>query len=436
MMLKTVTLLFWLILATQLSTAQTQLSYLEKPKLSGIHIYQDSISKMYTIVAGSTELVPSVTLIYQLDSNANLIAAKQVEPSGKNITSSASSNRNRTMVTRSVLNTYGQLTANLICFDRRLKVQWSTIVESNYITYVNATRIGTLGNTFLVGNAITAPPLSKNYSFLCKINPYGEKVWELTDFNNGRGDTLAFWRLAVDNQDNTYTIGSIGRKGLLTKVNAEGDTAWQRSVFYRGETRLSSITASNGFLYVLGSDEGSTSEAGKVFIAKITAAGQPVWTTLVSSAANRFLPDDAVIKITKEGSLVLALSCTDANRQRTWATIGIDAAGSVVNATNYQNIWYESFPRDLFLGNNAAFAGIGIVAALKEPTKYPFFFKSTSIDILDGKCCFAPFTINQKSVTLEFKPVSIDFVNNVIINFTDFPVVTKDDDGVMKRLKE
>lgn len=432
-MTKTFPFILLLILISQCLIAQTQLSYLDKPKFSGIHIYQDSISKIYTIVAGSDELAPHPTFIYQLDSNFKVIAAQRIEPAGKNITASASSNRNRTIITRSVQNSTGQLTANLICLDRKLKVQWSVILDSYYIVYVNAVRIGPSGSSCIVGNGVTISP-SRNYSFLCKLDPYGERDWELTDFTVG--DTTAFKRLALDNQDNTYTIGSIGRKGLLTKINAEGDVEWQQSVFYRGETRLSSIAANDGFIYLLGSDEGSTAESGQVFISKLTTKGEEVWTTILGSQFYQFFPDNAIIKTASNGDLVLALNGTDLDRRCAWATVHLDQSGVVINSTFYHDDKYDSFSRDLFIGKNNNFAGIGVLATIKETIIYPFFFNSTSADLLEGQCCFTPFKTTQKSTHLEFQPVSIDFVNNVIINLNEFPVVTKEEVGVIKKLKD
>ncbi len=413
-------------------TAQTWLSYLEKPALSGIHIHQDSVSKICTIVAGSDDLVSSPTFIYQLDSNARILNAKKIEACGKNITSSACSNHNRTVISRSILTSTGQLTANLICFDRRLNVQWSSIVESNHIAYVNASRIDAAGNVFVVGNGMTRPP-SKNYSFLCKINAHGEKGWELTDFASN--DTVAFWRLAVDDQGNTYTIGSVGKRGLLAKINAGGHVEWQQTVYYRGETRLSAIAVSGGFVYVLGADEGSTSEEGKVFISKMTATGQAVWTTLMSTAAHRFSPNHAAIKTTANGDIVLALYGLSASQQRAWATIHLDQSGLVVQSTTYQNNAHESLPRDLYLGKNATVTGIGTLTTLGGPSKYPFFLKSTWPDLLGGRCCFASFRTIQKSVQLNLSPANIDFVNHVVINLVDFPLVTKEDACIITQLK-
>ena len=428
-MLKTLVLVHLSILGSQLLSAQNQLSYLEKPKLSGIHIYQNAANKRCTIVAGSDELLPSPTLIYQLDSNAHIVAAKQIAPCGKNITSAAASNHNRTIIARSVLTSTGQLTANLICLDSRLNIQWSSIVESNHIAFVNAVQIGPLGNTFVVGNGLTRPP-SENYSFLCKMDAHGEKAWELVDFP--KGDTIAFWRLAVDDHDNAYAVGSMGNKGLLTKITASGDVEWQQSIFYRSETRLSAITASNGFLYVLGAEGGQ----GKVFLSKLTATGQMVWTTLLSSAY-RFSPDHASIKTTEHGEIVLALYYVDPLiNQRAWAAVRMDESGKVMQASSYQNNAHESFPRDLFLGKNATMAGIGTLAVVGEPDKYPFFLQSTLPEVLGGQCCFTPFSTTQKSINLELLPATLEFVNQVVINFVDFPLVTKDDAGTIRGLKK
>ena len=434
MSIKTLFPLLFLLLATSNVRAQNQLSYLEKPKMSGIHIYQDARSKIYTLVAGSTELAPNPTLIYQLDSNARLLVAKKLEAYGKNITSSAASSQAGTIIARSVELSTGQLTANVVRLDNRLQVQWSKVVESNHITYVNAARLSALGTTFLVGNGLSAFSDRKNYSFLCKLNGNGYKLWELTDYFTG--DTVAFWRLAVDEQDYTYTTGHLGKKGLLTGINASGKVQWQQSLYYRGETRLAAITAGQGFLYVLGADEGSTAEEGKVFISKITTTGQMVWTTLLSAAAHHFSAGNAAIRTTAEGTVVVSLYYHDPSYQRSWAIVHLDQLGAVTHSISCRKSGQESFPRDLFLDNNGTVAGIGTLTLAGKAAQYPLYFQGRINDLLAGQSCFAAFPISQKSIAPELAPVTLDFIDQVIINLNDFPVVTKDDACTIQQVKD
>ncbi|MEO6758380.1 MAG: hypothetical protein ABIO24_02920 [Saprospiraceae bacterium] len=433
-MIKTFSPLLLLLFTTPHSVfSQTQLTYLGNSNFAGVHIYQDSVTKYFTIVAGSNELKPNPTFIYQLDSSAHLLSAKKLDPQGRNITSSAASNQQQTVLARTVENTTGQVTANLVSLDRKSQVQWSIILESYNMTFVNALRLGKSGSVFIAGNGITSPPRAKNYSFLGKISSYGERVWDLTDFT--KGDTVAFRRLAVDNQDTTYGLGKVDKKALLSKIDPRGDVAWQQSVWFRGETRLYAIAVDRGFVYVLGADEVSFSREGQVFVSKINTAGKEVWTMLINSPS-RFLPDDACLEMTPQGDLVLAIGSIGADRQRAWVTIQMDAAGGILQAAQYQRAGFATFPRDLVYGKNANFVGTGALETLPATAEYPFFFRSTTADLLAGKSGFSPFTCSQKSIHLELLPAHIDFVNQVMINTVDFPLEARDNASTVNEVKE
>lgn len=118
-------------------------------------------------------------------------------------------------------------------------------------------------------------------TYLVKLNPNGEKVWEV--FFNTRKDEVR--DIIIDDKNDIYVL----LKRTLSKYDANGNLIWTKDLTSTGTKRDGILRLFNGFLYLSASTDKSTQDIGYldtrfIDIMKYTLDGDLVWAKNASTS--------------------------------------------------------------------------------------------------------------------------------------------------------
>lgn len=179
-------------------------------------------------------------------------------------------------------------------------------------------------------------------TYLVKLNPNGEKVWEVF-FNTRRNEVKD---IVIDEQNDIYVL----LKTKLLKYNTNGDFIWEKDLASTGTKKDGELRLFDGFLYLTASTHKSTGGVGYldtkfIDIMKYTLDGNLVWAKNASASGFVALMDfeissDGFINIIGEysGNLKAALyeikSSEISVQKRSSYLLRMDEDGRVFNLIN------------------------------------------------------------------------------------------------------
>jgi hypothetical protein len=175
------------------------------------------------------------------------------------------------------------------------------------------------GTNWFGANQITCDPSGNVYVIqgdkLIKVDTNGSKVWEVTStqYQSETGNCLA-----VDTDNNVYSIGYSDGIGYLRKVDSSGTLVWYRKITTSAaDVQLRAITVKGSNLYVCG--EATLSSVFSSFIIKIPTDGSKTGT--YGSGLFSYLAHNATLSsssvLTVANSTISSSSTASANTTKT-----------------------------------------------------------------------------------------------------------------------